>query len=66
MLKYAVNLCLISFFVIHLASAGDAINKNRRVKRLGVGGRNATQKFKKGEKNLRSYLNYRILFFYFD
>lgn len=47
MLKHAVNICLISFFVIHLASAGDAINnKNRRVKRLGA------QKFKKGEKNL--------------
>lgn len=47
MLKHAVNICLISFFVIHLASTGDAINnKNRRVKRLGA------QKFKKGEKNL--------------
>lgn len=61
MLKYAVNICLISFFVLHLANAGgDAINgsKNRRVKRLGVGSRNATQKFKKGETNLRSSLFY--------
>lgn len=53
MLKYVVNICLVSFFVIHLATAGDAINnKNRRVKRLGVGGSNGSQKFKKGEKNL--------------
>lgn len=49
MLKYVVNICLISLFVIHLVNAGDTAKQNRRVKRLGVGGRNATQKFKKGE-----------------
>lgn len=51
MLKYVVNICLISFVVIHLANAGDARNgnRNRRVKRLGAGSQNATQKFKKGE-----------------
>lgn len=48
MLKYAVNICLISFFVIHLINA-ETLKQNRRVKRLGAGGRNSTNKFKKGE-----------------
>lgn len=48
MLKYVLNICLISFFVIHLINA-DVVRQNRRVKRLGTGGRNATHKFKKGE-----------------
>lgn len=49
MLKYAVNICLISFFVIHLVNAGETAKQNRRVKRLGAGTRNTSQKFKKGE-----------------
>lgn len=52
MLKYALNICLISFFVIHLVNAGDAAKQNRRVKRLGANSRNGSQKFKKGEKFL--------------
>lgn len=51
MLRNALNICLISFFVIHLVDAGETVNRNRRIKRLGVGGRNGTQKFKKGENS---------------
>lgn len=48
MLRQIVNICLITIFVIHLVN-GDAVKQNRRTKRLGTGGRNTSNKFKKGE-----------------
>lgn len=60
MLRYVLNICLITIFVVHLVNA-DVVKQNRRTKRLGTGGRNATNKFKKGEQVFVNHNPYNLL-----
>lgn len=65
MMKNIVNICLISFIVIHMVN-GDVGRQNRRVKRLGnPNSRNISNKFKKGENFVFFIIPNVILKFYF-